>query len=169
MQLEVAPPLLPLQLHVHGPVPLTAVALPDEHRFVLGAVDVLPPLAEPHTPSTRTGAEQPAVVPPNAPVQLQLHGPVPVTDVAVPAEHRFVLGADVTPTPLADPQDPFTVALHTVLLRDHVPSPVPEHVAVADPWKPPALFVSDCVWLRVAVVVVALQLPQVWVLPAHDL
>ena len=133
MQLAFAPPLLPLQDHVHGPVPDTPVALPDEHRFVLGATDVLPPLDEPHTPSTRNGAEQLAVVPPYAPVQLQLHGPVPVTDVAVPAEHRFVLGAENTPTPLADPQLPLTVALHTVLLSAHVPSPVPEHVAVAEP------------------------------------
>ena len=37
-QLAVVPPFAPLQLHVHGPVPLTAVAVPELQRFVLGAV-----------------------------------------------------------------------------------------------------------------------------------
>jgi len=46
------PPLLPLQLQVYGPVPLTAVALPLPHRLVVGALVELPPLAAPHAPST---------------------------------------------------------------------------------------------------------------------
>ena len=37
-QLAVVPPFAPLQLHVHGPVPLTAVAVPELQIFVLGAV-----------------------------------------------------------------------------------------------------------------------------------
>ncbi len=73
------------------------------------------------------------VEPPNAPVQLHVYGPVPDTAVAVPDAHRFALGAPAVEPPLEVPHEPFTVALHTVLLRLHVPSPVPEHVAVADP------------------------------------
>ena len=41
-------------------------------------------------------AEQFAVEPPPAPVQVQVHGlPVPVTALAVPAVQRLVVGADV--------------------------------------------------------------------------
>jgi hypothetical protein len=53
-------------------------------------------------------AEQDAVVPPFAPVHNHVHGPVPVTVDAVPAEHRFVAGAEVNVPPLEDPHTPFT-------------------------------------------------------------
>ncbi len=51
-QLAVVPPLDPVQLHVHGPVPLTVVAVPALQRLVVGAVVKVPPLDEPHTPFT---------------------------------------------------------------------------------------------------------------------
>ena len=60
------PPSLPLQLHVYGPVPLTAVALPLLHRLVVGALVVLPPSADPQAPSTavtQVPAPEPVHVP----------------------------------------------------------------------------------------------------------
>ena len=49
-QSAIVPPLTPAQLHVQGPLPLTADATPIEHRSVTGAsVGVWPP-AVPQTP-----------------------------------------------------------------------------------------------------------------------
>ena len=45
------PVALPLQPHVHGPLPETAVAVPVLHKFADGATNAgAPPLAEPQTP-----------------------------------------------------------------------------------------------------------------------
>lgn len=57
-----------------------------------------------------SGAEQKAVFPPLSPVQLQLHGPEPVTAVAVPAVQKLSVGADIALWPFALPQRPFTGA-----------------------------------------------------------
>ncbi len=54
-QLAVVPPLDPVQLHVHGPVPLTAVAVPVLQRLVVGAEVNVPPFEEPQTPFTAVG------------------------------------------------------------------------------------------------------------------
>ena len=54
-------------------------------------------------------AEQLAVVPPFAPVQLHAHGPVPVTLVAVPTLQRFAVGAAESAIPFALPHTPFTI------------------------------------------------------------
>ena len=59
---------------------------------------------------TVTDAEQLAVVPPLEPPQLHVHGPVPATDDAVPAEQRLVEGLDDTVVPFADPHTPLTGA-----------------------------------------------------------
>ena len=48
-------------------------------------------------------AEQFAAVPPFNPVQLHVHGPLPLTVVGVPALQRFVEGADVNVPPFDDP------------------------------------------------------------------
>ncbi|SPQ00145.1 hypothetical protein NBG4_180021 [Candidatus Sulfobium mesophilum] len=48
-----------------------------------------------------------AFEPPFDPVQLQVHGPVPLTPVAVPVLQRLVGVVEKVP-PLEDPQDPFT-------------------------------------------------------------
>ena len=53
-------------------------------------------------------AEQFAVVPLFDPVQLHVHGPLPLTAVAVPALQRFAVGAVVNTPPFDDPQAPFT-------------------------------------------------------------
>jgi hypothetical protein len=44
------PPPDPLQFHVHGPEPLTAVGVPTEHKFDDGALDTATPFADPQAP-----------------------------------------------------------------------------------------------------------------------
>ena len=58
LQLAVAPPLLPAQLQVHGPLPLTADAMPTEHRLPVGAMLNDCPFTAPQTP----GVAVPVVV-----------------------------------------------------------------------------------------------------------
>ena len=102
------PPFTPLQFHDHGPEPDTAVAVPDEQRLDDG-VEVAPtPFADPHTPFCISGAEHDALVPPLAPLQFHVQGPVPDTAVAVPDEQRLELGALIVPVPFAEPHVPFT-------------------------------------------------------------
>ena len=62
--------------------------------LVFGVIDPLLP-AEGLTVQVGMFAEQFAVVPPFAPEQLQVHGPVPVTELAVPCVQRLVAGAAV--------------------------------------------------------------------------
>ena len=54
-QLALAPPLDPLQFHVHGPEPATDDAVPAVQRLVEGADDTVVPFADPHAPLTATG------------------------------------------------------------------------------------------------------------------
>ncbi len=61
-QLDVVPPFDPVQLHVQGPVPLTAVAVPALQRLVVGAEVNVPPLDVPHTPSTGAAVNVAATV-----------------------------------------------------------------------------------------------------------
>ena len=49
------------------------------------------------------GAEHGAVVPPLLPVQLQLHGPLPLTIEANPVLQRLVVGALLIATPFDEP------------------------------------------------------------------
>jgi hypothetical protein len=79
----VVPPLVPAQLHVHGPLPLTEDARPVAHRLAAGALVAPDPLADPQVPLISSWAEQDAVVPPLLPAQDQVHGPLPLTDDAV--------------------------------------------------------------------------------------
>ena len=110
-QPAVVPPLLPAQDQFHGPLPLTAEAVPLVQSPVLGALLAVVPLAEPQEPFTAAGgAEQLAVVPPLLPVQDQFHGPLPLTAEAVPALHRFVAGVLLTVAPLAEPHCPLIAA-----------------------------------------------------------
>ena len=62
---------------------------------VCGVLGLMVPLlpADGVTVQLARFAEQGAVEPPPAPVQFQVHGPVPVTVLAVPALHRLVVGA----------------------------------------------------------------------------
>ncbi len=108
-QLAAEPPFEPAQLQFQGPVPLTAEAAPALQRPVVGTLVRSAPFDVPQLPLTaagRSGAEQLAVVPPLLPAQLQLHGPLPLTAEAIPAEHKLLVGALVTATPLAEPQAP---------------------------------------------------------------
>jgi hypothetical protein len=110
-QLAGVPPLLPAQDQFHGPLPVTAEAVPALHRLVVGALLTALPLAVPHTPFTAeeaTVAEQLAGVPPLLPAQDQDHGPVPVTAEAVPALHRFTVGALLSAAPFDEPHKPLT-------------------------------------------------------------
>jgi hypothetical protein len=52
--------------------------------------------------------EQDALLPPFAPRHVQLYGPEPFTEVALPLEHRFDDGVDAVLDPLAAPQLAFT-------------------------------------------------------------
>ena len=49
------PPLEPAQLHDHGPLPLTAEAVPALQRLAVGALVRLAPFEEPHAPLTEDG------------------------------------------------------------------------------------------------------------------
>jgi hypothetical protein len=109
----VEPPLLPPQLHDHGPLPLTADVVPVVQRFAVGAVLTDAPFALPHAPLTGCAeatfvAEQVAVVPPLLPSQLHDHGPLPLTAVAVPVVQRLAVGALLSLPPFEEPQAPFT-------------------------------------------------------------
>jgi hypothetical protein len=112
-QVAVLPPLLPVQLHDHGPLPLTAEAVPAVQRLAVGAVLSLPPFEEPHAPFTGCAeatsvAEQVAVLPPLLPAQLHDHGPLPLTVDAVPAVQRFAVGAVLSLPPSEEPHAPLT-------------------------------------------------------------
>ena len=107
----VAPPLLPAQLQLHGPLPATVDAVPALQRLFVGAVLTATPFDEPQAPITgegRSTAEQVAEVPPLLPAQLHDHGPLPVTLDAVPALQRFAVGVLVRSAPFEDPHAPFT-------------------------------------------------------------
>ena len=75
-------------------------------------------------------AEQLAVEPPPEPVHDQLHGPEPETLEAEPALQRFVVGAEATVVPLAEPQEPFTTVAVAVAVFDA------EQLAVEPPPEP---------------------------------
>lgn len=116
-QLAFVPPLLPLQLQLHGPVPDTVLDVPDEHKLEDGALDTVTPLELPHVPFVvvvSLVAEQLAFVPPLPPLQLQLHGPLPETVPDVPDEHKLEDGALDTVIPLELPHVPFVVVVSEV-------------------------------------------------------
>ena len=54
-QVAVVPPLLPTQLQLQGPVPVTVVAVPALQRLVVGTLARLAPFEESHAPFTRLG------------------------------------------------------------------------------------------------------------------
>jgi hypothetical protein len=112
-QVAVLPPLLPAQLHDHGPLPLTAEAVPAVQRFAVGLALTVAPFEEPQAPLTGVAeatfvAEQVAVLPPLLPAQLHDHGPLPLTVDAAPAVQRFAVGAVLSLPPFEEPQAPLT-------------------------------------------------------------
>ncbi|SPQ00144.1 hypothetical protein NBG4_180020 [Candidatus Sulfobium mesophilum] len=79
-------------------------------------LDMVPPLkvngiGELGTPTTEVYAVQLAVDPPFDPVQLQVHGPLPLTPVVAPALQRPVVGAEDNVWPFDDPHAPFTAVV----------------------------------------------------------
>jgi hypothetical protein len=77
------PPFDPAQVHVQGPLPLTAGVLPSPHRFVFGAEDIDVPPAEPQAPLPVLNEHCAAV--PSDPVHVQTVLPLAVAAVeAVP-------------------------------------------------------------------------------------
>lgn len=111
-QLTAPPPFVPEQDHVHGPLPLTALAMPAEHKALFGTVMVGTPLDAPHAPTIGgggiNGAVQLTVMPPLEPMQLQFQGPSPLTAVAAPVEHKPSFGVDKEATPFTGPHKPLT-------------------------------------------------------------
>ena len=117
----VAPPLVPAQDQVQGPLPVTIEAVPMLQRLVDGALLMATPLAVPQTPlSVSRLAEHEAVVPPPEPAHDQAHGPVPLTAEAVPATQRFVVGVLGKSAPFDEPHDPLIAAALIVSGTDPV-------------------------------------------------
>jgi hypothetical protein len=107
----VVPPLIPVQLHVQGPVPDTVPASPAAQRFVVGIAVRAVPFDVPHEPfvgTVETVAEHEAEVPPFVPSHVQAHGPEPVTAEAFPEVQKLVVGAAVSADALDVPHAPFT-------------------------------------------------------------
>jgi hypothetical protein len=88
VQLTVMPLFSPMQFQFHGPLPLTAVAVPAEQRLSIGCKAIAEPFAEPHSPLTAGPggggadgvffvAEQEAAMPPLRPEHVHVHGPPP--------------------------------------------------------------------------------------------
>jgi hypothetical protein len=104
------------------------VRVPTEQAAVSeGAVEAYFPSLEPQTPFTDLlTVHVPLVVPPLAPVQDQVQGPVPEIAVAVPVVQRLVVGAMYALEPFEVPQAPLT----GVLFREA------EHVAVEPEFNP---------------------------------
>jgi hypothetical protein len=107
----VAPPWLPAQVHDHGPAPVTVDAVPALQRFAVGALLTVPPFALPQAPAVSSRAEQPAVVPPPEPAQVQVQGPLPLTLDAVPALQRFAVGLLVRSAAFEEPHAPLTAVV----------------------------------------------------------
>lgn len=72
-------------------------------------------LVAPQAPFTLKFAEQVASPPPYDPVQSQFHGPLPVTEVGVPALQRLVVGVEVNDPPFDDPHTPVTGSVVVIL------------------------------------------------------
>jgi len=93
-QLAAEPPLMPEQVHDHGPEPETEEAMPAPQRLAEGVEGKYEPPDEPHVPLTTKFAEQLALVPPYRPEQVHDHGPAPDNAEALPAVQRPEDGAE---------------------------------------------------------------------------
>lgn len=118
-----------MQVQAQGPLPVTEEAVPELHKFKVGAEQYDDPLAEPQAAGVTILEPQEAVVPPLEPVQVQDQGPDPVTADEVPELHKLAEGAVQLVVPLAVPQVPFTMAGFTVKLALQLPVP-PDPVTV---------------------------------------
>jgi len=106
-QMGERPPYEPVHSQVQGPEPETAEGEPLEQRFSVGAVYEEVPFEEPQVPSRGTPpVEQEAESPPYCPAQVQVQGPLPETEDAVPVAQRLVEGIEERLAPLEEPQAP---------------------------------------------------------------
>jgi hypothetical protein len=122
------PPFKPEHVHVHGPLPETEEAEPDEQRLEDGLVYVLT-AAEPQRPSTFFKTVQvDEDKPPFKPKQVQDHGPEPPKPLTEPALQEPLdneyWDAVLPQTPLT-----FNGAVHV----GDAPPFEPEHVQVHGP------------------------------------
>jgi len=102
-QLAATPPQTPLQVHVQGPEPETAEAVPTLQRLEDGAEAYVSPLDEPQTPFAEAVLFELQLTVPE-PLQVHVQGPEPETNEAVPALQRLVVGFTQVDPPLAEPQ-----------------------------------------------------------------
>jgi hypothetical protein len=112
LQEALLPPLVPLHSQYQPPSSLTELATPALQRLVVGLVENVCPLAEPQAPSTLEEgllALQEALLPPLVPLHSQYQPPSSLTEVAIPALQRLVVGLVENVCPLAEPQAPFTL------------------------------------------------------------
>ena len=107
-QLAGIPPLMPVQVQVKGPLPVTVGGVSEIlQRFVVGADATGALFALPQAPSSISEAEQLLSWPLLVPVQVQLKGPVPVTVGIFPVVvQRFMTGTAGNAEPFALPQEP---------------------------------------------------------------
>jgi hypothetical protein len=129
----VVPLFNPVQLHVHGPDPLTEDAVPAVQRLVVGIEPKLAPFDDPQAPLVMRLAEQLAFVPLYWPTQVQAQGPDPLTEDAVPAEHRLTEGAELKLPPFDDPHDPFMASIVPVAQLTADPPFIPAQLHVHGP------------------------------------
>jgi hypothetical protein len=129
-----APPFDPAELQLHGPLPLSAEAVPVEQRLVVGALPVATPLAAPQTP-LMAGDTLPHTT--KVPLALHSHShtfiPMEVGVLGVPGLQRPVVGALVNLLPLAVPhwafgldvkQEAVLPPLDPMQFQLHGPAPV---------------------------------------------
>jgi hypothetical protein len=134
------PSFVPTHIQVHELVATEKLeTVPALQRLgeVFVNVDTLVPATVPQSPLTFNFAEQLAVVPVYAPVQLQVHGPVPENPETEPAEHRLgdVAANDITLDPSTIPHTPFAVLFAVPVslfppltpVQVHVHGPAPEN------------------------------------------
>jgi len=132
------PPIEPVHVQFHGPLPATLVGVPLEHKLLVGAWLAIIPLAEPQTPliaAAATPALHVETEPPFVPVQVQLHGPVPETADGAPALQRLLVGAFANWPVLAAPQTPLATRADAEQLAVEppvLPSQVHDHGPVPD-------------------------------------
>jgi hypothetical protein len=102
-QLAACPPFKPEQVHDHGPLPVTALAKPAEHKSLIGIWSVFMPFAPPQRPSVFLEAWHAAAWPPLTPEQAHVHGPLPLTRLDAPLAQRLAAGAISVVMPSALP------------------------------------------------------------------
>jgi hypothetical protein len=122
-QLAFVPPLVPLQLQLQGPLPVTVVAVPDEQRSVAGATPRKAPLLLPQTPSTGLGEK--AAITFFAPSMATVQAPVPLHAPLQPVKAEPASGVAVRVTAVPEAYDAEQVGPQSIPAEELVTVPVP--------------------------------------------